>query len=504
MQLTVDSLPWATRFARARPWIAVIVAALIFALIPLVGMQLFLVVPVIGLALSAGAPPDYVADAKPVDRRPRNLVLGIVALICAAVVVLQPHLTPWLLALFGLDAAGLAVALIGVAALALPLAMADSATPIRELPGDRVVLTRRNAMLCATAAVTVAVWYAGPGLSYLPIAALIVGLPIPLALSRLLAARHGRLELGLLRHPFQRGLLSQRLQFLNVLLLCGLLVSTLFTGAYDPVAFGFSLDAHRFIQISFLGGLLVLLLAAAVPLKHVRVASNLLVVGGSLFVAVQLVMIYRPPAGPVSVASPLAEEWLVGQGGHSELVNYHYVTSTQRDALDILQARNGRTHQPGDTGLTSYYIYGKTVLAPATGTVTFVLDGRPDQPIGSTDGHYQSGNNIVIDVGGGRYVLMAHLSPGSIQVKVGDQVKVGQPLARVGNSGNTTEPHLHIQAQTIGTGIGDVATMDVPTTIRTLHTRPLVFTDVVITRRGEESQPDSADPRRGDFVRPAG
>jgi hypothetical protein len=62
VQLTVDSLPWATRFARARPWIAVIVAALIFALIPLVGMQLFLVVPVIGLALSAGAPPDYVAD----------------------------------------------------------------------------------------------------------------------------------------------------------------------------------------------------------------------------------------------------------------------------------------------------------------------------------------------------------------------------------------------------------------------------------------------------------
>ena len=121
------------------------------------------VVPVIGLALSAGAPPDYVADAKPVDRRPRNLVLGIVTLICVAVVVLQPQLTPWLLALFGLDAAGLAVALIGVAALALPLAMADSATPIRELPGDRVVLTRRNVMLCATAAVTVAVWYAAQG-----------------------------------------------------------------------------------------------------------------------------------------------------------------------------------------------------------------------------------------------------------------------------------------------------------------------------------------------------
>jgi murein DD-endopeptidase MepM/ murein hydrolase activator NlpD len=93
------------------------------------------------------------------------------------------------------------------------------------------------------------------------------------------------------------------------------------------------------------------------------------------------------------------------------------------------------------------------VLAPADAVVTFVLDGRPDQMIGSTDRRYQSGNNVVIGIGGGRYLLMGHLSPGSIQVKVGDQVTLGQQIAKVGNSGNTTEPHLHIQAQTIGTGV---------------------------------------------------
>jgi murein DD-endopeptidase MepM/ murein hydrolase activator NlpD len=214
-------------------------------------------------------------------------------------------------------------------------------------------------------------------------------------------------------------------------------------------------------------------------------------------------MIYQPAVNPVPIASPLADEWLVGQGGHSELVNYHYVTSTQRDALDILQVQGGRTHRPGSTDLTSYYIYGKQILAPAPGTVTFVQDGRPDQAIGSTDNRYQSGNNIVIDIGGGHFLMMAHLSPGSIQVKVGDHVNVGQPIAKVGNSGNTTEPHLHIQAQTIGTGIGDVATMDAPAVFRTLHTNPLVFTDVVLTRRGSKSQPVNADPRRGDLVRPA-
>ena len=108
-----------------------------------------------------------------------------------------------------------------------------------------------------------------------------------------------------------------------------------------------------------------------------------------------------------------------------------------------------------------------------------------------------------MDIGGGHFLMMAHLSPGSIQVKIGDHVNVGQPIAKIGNSGNTTEPHLHIQAQTIGTGIGDVATMDAPAVLRTLHTYPLVFTDVVLTRRDSESQPVNADPRRGDLVRPA-
>jgi hypothetical protein len=81
---------------------------------------------------------------------------------------------------------------------------------------------------------------------------------------------------------------------LNVLLLCGLLAFSLGTGAYDRVGFGFSQGAYRAFLVSFLGGLVVLLLTAAVPLKHVRVASNLLALAGILFIATQLVMIYRP------------------------------------------------------------------------------------------------------------------------------------------------------------------------------------------------------------------
>jgi hypothetical protein len=94
----VDLPPRASRLARARPWIAVIVAAIIFALIPLLGLQLFLVVPLIGLVLALGAPPDYVSNAKAVAKRRRNLVLGVAVLVCIAVLILQPQLTPVMLA----------------------------------------------------------------------------------------------------------------------------------------------------------------------------------------------------------------------------------------------------------------------------------------------------------------------------------------------------------------------------------------------------------------------
>jgi hypothetical protein len=77
---------------RIRPWLALIVAAVLFAVIPIMGLPIFYVLPLIGPALAVGSPADYVADAKPVARNARNLVLGILNLACVAVVVLTPRL----------------------------------------------------------------------------------------------------------------------------------------------------------------------------------------------------------------------------------------------------------------------------------------------------------------------------------------------------------------------------------------------------------------------------
>ncbi|MEW2194017.1 murein hydrolase activator EnvC family protein [Streptomyces microflavus] len=53
------------------------------------------------------------------------------------------------------------------------------------------------------------------------------------------------------------------------------------------------------------------------------------------------------------------------------------------------------------------------------------------------------GNHVILDLGEGTYAVYAHVQRGSLQVRAGDTVRAGQPIARVGNSGNTTEPHLH-------------------------------------------------------------
>jgi murein DD-endopeptidase MepM/ murein hydrolase activator NlpD len=167
-----------------------------------------------------------------------------------------------------------------------------------------------------------------------------------------------------------------------------------------------------------------------------------------------------------------------------------------------MRVGEGGIHRPGRTDLASYYIYDQPVLAPADGTVTYVLVGRPDQPIGSVDERYPSGNQLVIDIGGGRYLMMGHLREGGIKVNVGERVREGQRIARVGNSGDTSAPHIHIQAQTLPTALGDIKTIDLPQMLRTLRTYPLLFRDASVVRHGVETWPSAVDPRRGDVIRP--
>jgi hypothetical protein len=144
---------------------------------------------------------------------------------------------------------------------------------------------------------------------------------------------------------------------------------------------------------------------------------------------------------------PLDGPILVGWGGPTPGVNYHVAHPDQRWAYDLLVAKDNKTHAGDGSQLADYYCYELPVLAPADGKVVAVLDGMPDQPIGVLGGNPAGGNQIVIEVAPQQFLFLCHLRRGSLKVKEGDKVSRGQEVARVGNSGNTSEPHLHIHLQ---------------------------------------------------------
>jgi murein DD-endopeptidase MepM/ murein hydrolase activator NlpD len=98
--------------------------------------------------------------------------------------------------------------------------------------------------------------------------------------------------------------------------------------------------------------------------------------------------------------------------------------------------------------LESYYCWDQPILAPAAGTVAGVVTDLPDNPIGSTDPQNPAGNHVVLDFGNGEFGFLGHMRQGSIRLQPGDEVEMGQELGRCGNSGNTSEPHLHFHLQT--------------------------------------------------------
>ena len=157
----------------------------------------------------------------------------------------------------------------------------------------------------------------------------------------------------------------------------------------------------------------------------------------------------------IEISPPLTSGvYFIGQGGGSSDVNHHFLNQSQRFALDILRLNWLTMRAWGffPRRLGHYAIYGTQVLCPVAGVVTAVVDGLPDMdPLVQRDADHIAGNHVVIRcVSTDTFVGLAHLLAGSIQARVGDTVSMGQPLARVGNSGNTTEPHLHIHAKTGG------------------------------------------------------
>jgi murein DD-endopeptidase MepM/ murein hydrolase activator NlpD len=123
-------------------------------------------------------------------------------------------------------------------------------------------------------------------------------------------------------------------------------------------------------------------------------------------------------------------------------------TAAQRFATDWLQfGADGRLSTGDGDKCTDYYAYGADLLAVAAGTVIEARDGIPE---GAPPNNYAEttlqnvfGNSVVLDIGENRYAVYAHIIPGTVAVKIGDTVTAGQVVGKLGNSGNSSAPHLH-------------------------------------------------------------
>jgi hypothetical protein len=185
----------------------------------------------------------------------------------------------------------------------------------------------------------------------------------------------------------------------------------------------------------------------------------------------------------VQLRLPLEDEWFVLWGGRSWADNRHASVSDMRFALDLLQRRQGSSaRQPGLQN-EDFFAWNQPVLAPADGVVAVAIDGVSDNPPHHPLPGNLYGNVLVIDHGTEEYTLLGHLKRDSISVKPGDRVTRGQRIARVGNSGMSTEPHLHFQLM-------DTADW------KTAHGLPLQLVDLI--RNG--LQVKRTEPRRGDIV----
>ena len=142
---------------------------------------------------------------------------------------------------------------------------------------------------------------------------------------------------------------------------------------------------------------------------------------------------------------PFEGEWFVFWGGTNELINYHYAYESQRFAYDFIKVQDGFTYHRTPKHNTSYFAYNEQIKAPLDGTVIEVVDGIIDNTPGQMDEQNPAGNFVIIKHANEEYSLLAHLIPGSITVQVGQRVKTGETIGRCGNSGNSSEPHLHFQ-----------------------------------------------------------
>lgn len=146
----------------------------------------------------------------------------------------------------------------------------------------------------------------------------------------------------------------------------------------------------------------------------------------------------------IDIQLPFHGEWFVTQGYDGDITH----RGGWKHALDfeIADENNKKFKETGNYP-EDYYCYGKTIIAPAAGTIIEIVDDIPGNIIGEENREQNWGNTIIIKHTNFLYSKLSHLKAGSFQVSKGQNVHQGQALAKCGNSGRSPVPHLHFQLQ---------------------------------------------------------
>jgi|TARA_B100001079_G_scaffold109008_1_gene93789 murein DD-endopeptidase MepM/ murein hydrolase activator NlpD len=186
---------------------------------------------------------------------------------------------------------------------------------------------------------------------------------------------------------------------------------------------------------------------------------------------------------------PFDGEWLVFWGGDTRELNRHHDVPNQKFAFDFLIAdSSGKTYTGEGNKNEDYFAFGQEIRSPADGIATDVITGVRDNVPGSMNPYSTLGNAVLIKHREHEVSVLAHFKQGSIRIEPGDKVKKGQVLGLCGNSGNSSEPHLHYHLQNTpiiqdGTGI------------------KCFFENIIVTGNRKGKSLDRYSPVQGDIIR---
>lgn len=166
------------------------------------------------------------------------------------------------------------------------------------------------------------------------------------------------------------------------------------------------------------------------------------------------------PAAPIAIKSPVrGKNWSAGNGPSNTSPHRRSVLPVngqphigQRYAIDWVQlGDDGKSFKGDPHKNNSYHAWDQEIHAVADGKIVEAKDGIPENIPESgklavtITSDTLAGNHIIEDLGDGHFAAYAHLRPGTLKVKVGDTVRAGEVIGHLGNSGNSSEPHLHFQ-----------------------------------------------------------